>query len=344
VPSLYQDALARARSGASPAVPSLYQDALARARGGVFRPGPDPTYADGDDSTWMGIDWPSMTRRVEVDGREVSVVDTGGDGPPIVWVHGLGGVWQNWLLNIPAFMETHRCVALDLPGFGRSELPAGEISIRGFARTVDRVCDLLEIEDPVLVGNSMGGFAGAELAVAFPTRVSKLVLVAAAGLSTEYLMREPLLAAARAFAALTARTGLRGAPVVRRPRLRRFALQLVVRYPERLSVPLTTELLAGANAPGFIDAFDALLGYSFRERLEKIEVPVLIVWGRDDMLVPVGDAEMFERLIGDNAHSVIFEDTGHLPMLERPSRFNELLMGFIAGEREPGRGVEGVSV
>jgi pimeloyl-ACP methyl ester carboxylesterase len=324
-------------------VPSVYQDALARAKSGVFRPGPDATYADGDDSTWMRVDWPAMTRRVEVDGREVSVVDTGGDGPPLLWVHGLGGIWQNWLLNIPAFMGTHRCVAVDLPGFGQSELPVGEISIRSFAKTVDRVCDLMDIESPVVIGNSMGGFVGAELAVSFPTRVAKLVLVSAAGLSTEYLAREPLLAAARAFVVLTARTGLRGSPVVKRARLRRIALQPVVRYPERLSLPLASELVAGANAPGFLSAFDALMGYSFRDKLERIEAPVLIVWGRNDMLVPVEDAEMFEHLIGDNARAVIFEDTGHLAMLERPSRFNELVGSFIAGEREPERGVEGVS-
>ena len=116
-----------------------------------------------------------------------------------------------------------------------------------------------------------------------------------------------------------------------------------MRYPERLSVPLATELVQGANAPGFIDAFEALMTYSFRDKLARIEVPALIVWGRNDMLVPVADAEMFEHLIGENAHSVIFEDTGHLSMLERPSRFNELLGAFLAGEREPERGVEGVS-
>jgi pimeloyl-ACP methyl ester carboxylesterase len=324
-------------------VPSLYQDALARARNGVLRPGPDPTYADGDDSSWMGIDWPSMTRQLTVDGRRVGVVDTGGDGPPLLFVHGLGGIWQNWLLNIPAFMDAHRCLAVDLPGFGLSEKPDGEISIPRLAQTVDRVCDELGVEEPVVVGNSMGGFVGAELAVSFPTRVSKLVLVAAAGLSTEYLAREPLLAGARAFMVLTARTGLRGSPVVKRRRLRRIALQPLVRYPERLSLPLATELVAGANAPGFIASFEALMSYSFRDKLERIEVPVLIVWGRNDMLVPVGDAEMFEHLIGDNAHSVVFDDTGHLPMLERPSRFNELLRGFIAGEREPEADVEGVS-
>jgi pimeloyl-ACP methyl ester carboxylesterase len=291
----------------------------------------------------MDVDWPALTRRVPIDGRDVSVVDSGGDRPPLLFLHGLGGIWQNWLLNLPAFMGTHRVVAVDLPGFGQSEMPAGKISLPGVAHTVDALCGELGLEEPVVVGNSMGGFVGAELAVSFPTRVSKLVLVAAAGLSTEYLVREPLLAGARAWAVLTARTGVRADIAVSRPRLRRAALQVVVRYPERLSVPLAIELVRGANAPGFIPAFDALMRHSFRDNLERIEIPVLIVWGRNDILVPVDDAEMYEHLIGENAHSVIFEDTGHLPMLERPSRFNDLLAAFIAGEREPERGVEGVS-
>jgi pimeloyl-ACP methyl ester carboxylesterase len=61
------------------------------------------------------------------------------------------------------------------------------------------------------------------------------------------------------------------------------------------------------------------------------------------MLVPVEDAAEFEHLIGENAHSVVFDDTGHLAMVERPNRFNDLVAGFIAGEREPEAGVEGVS-
>ncbi len=321
----------------------MYRDTFERARNGVLRPGPDPTYADGDDAQWMDLDWPALTRRIPVDGRDVAVVDSGGDGPPLLFLHGLGGIWQNWLLNLPAFMGTHRVVAVDLPGFGQSEMPAGKLSMPGLAHTVDALCGELGLVEPVVVGNSMGGFVGAELAVSFPTRVSKLVLVAAAGLSTEYLVREPLLAGARAWAVLTARTGVRAEIAVSRPRLRRAALQVVVRYPERLSVPLAIELVRGANAPGFIPAFDALMRHSFRDNLERIEIPVLIVWGRNDILVPVDDAEMYEHLIGENARSVIFEDTGHLPMLERPSRFNELLAGFIAGEREPERGVEGVS-
>jgi pimeloyl-ACP methyl ester carboxylesterase len=270
----------------------------------------------------------------------VNLVDTGPpatptDKPPLLFIHGLGGLWQNWLLNIPAFMDEFRVVAPDLPGFGRSEMPSGRISIQGFARVVDALCDQLGLESPVVVGNSMGGFTGAELALAFPTRVSKLVLVSAAGISVENIWKEPVMAVGRLMAVGAARTGVRSLPVVARPRLRRAALQLVVRYPEKLSVPLASELVVGAGTPGFVGGLDAVFGYSFRDRLPEIEVPTLIVWGRNDILVPVEDAYEFERLIGANAHAVVFDDTGHLPQVERPSRFNALLAAFIAGRELP---------
>jgi len=297
----------------------------------LFRQRPDPDYADGDDSTWMSIDWPAITREESVLGRRVRFVDTGGDGPPLLFLHGLGGLWQNWLLNIPYFMDRFRVIAPDLPGFGGSEMPTGRISIQGFARVIDRLCDQIGVDAPIVVGNSMGGFIGAELALAFPTRVRKLVLVSAAGISVEHMWKEPVMAIGRLMAVGSARVGVRQLPVTTRPRLRRMALQLVVRYPERLSVPLASELVVGAGKPGFIGGLDAVFDYSFRDRLPEIEIPVLIVWGRNDILIPVEDAYEFQRLIGPNARVVVFDDTGHLSMLERPSRFNALLDEFIRG-------------
>ena len=321
----------------------------------LLRPGADPTYADGDDATWLAVDWPSITREVEVLGRPMRVIDTGAAGadgsraaekPALLFIHGLGGNWQNWLLNIPAFMDAWRVIAMDLPGFGGSELPAERISIQGYAQEVDGLCDALGIESAVVVGNSMGGFIGAELALSYSTRVSKLVLVSAAGLSIEYQFqhgRAPMLSAARLLSANARYFVERRSLVVTRPRLRRAALQTVVRYPEKLSPQLTYELLAGVGKPGYVDALDALMSYSFRERLSEISMPVLIVWGRNDLLVPVGDAQRFERLIGDNARVEIFDDTGHAPMIERPSRFNELLRGFLEGESAPEAGIVGVA-
>jgi pimeloyl-ACP methyl ester carboxylesterase len=325
-------------------MPPVHRHLAAAARNGLIRPGADPEYADGDDATWMDVDWRSMSREFEIDGRRLHLIDTGGESkPPLLWIHGLSGLWQNWLLNIPSFMDRYRCIAPDLPGFGESEMPREDISITGYARCVDEICERLGIEGPTVIGNSMGGFVGAELAITQPTHVNKLVLVSAAGLSTEYRREQPLLVGARLWTFATARTGALVDPVVRRKRLRRLMLQGVVRYPEKLSAPLTWELVQGASKPGFIQGLKANLEYSFRDRLERIEVPTLIVWGRNDMIVPVGDAKRYEKLIGANARSEIFEDTGHVPMIERPSRFNALLDEFLAGEPAPEREISGVN-
>jgi pimeloyl-ACP methyl ester carboxylesterase len=113
--------------------------------------------------------------------------------------------------------------------------------------------------------------------------------------------------------------------------LRRAVLALVAAHPERLPAPLAAEQIRGSGKPGFIDAVDALTSYPIRDRLGEIACPTLVVWGDRDRLVPVGDALEFERLI-PNARKVIFEDTGHVAMLERPARFNAVLEDFLADD------------
>jgi pimeloyl-ACP methyl ester carboxylesterase len=322
-------------------------------RNGIVRGGPDSTYADGDDASWMDVDWPALQRPVELLGRSVNVLDTpptssagtgnGGDGPPLLWIHGWSANWQSWLLTIPYFMREHRCIALDLPGFGASDMPSTPISIQGYAKTVDALCRALGVDRVAVVGNSMGGFVGAELALTFPTRVERLVLVSAAGLSQEHLRREPLVAIARMLAVGHPYASRYERVFASRRRLRRLVMQLVLRYPERLSPALAHELILSSGKPGFVPALDALMSYSFRDRLSEIEIPVLIVWGRNDMLVPVEDAQEYEDLIGANARAVIFEDTGHVPMIERPSRFNALVSEFLAGDPTPESEIAGLS-
>jgi pimeloyl-ACP methyl ester carboxylesterase len=257
-------------------------------------------------------------------------------------VHGLGGNWQNWLLNLPVFMRDQRCIAPDLPGFGHSELPAEPISITGYARTLDALCAQIGVARATVIGSSMGGFIAAELAISFPARVERLVLVSAAGLSIEYQRRQPLLTLARVSSATARYWTSRSDLIVRRPRLREAAMAGVLRYPRRLSPALTWELVQGTGKRGFYPALEALMSYSFRRRLREIEVPALVVWGRNDLLVPVSDAEKFAELIGDNARVVVFEDTAHAPMIERPSRFNALLAEFLRGDAAPEADVEGI--
>ena len=122
-----------------------------------------------------------------VDGQPVNVVELGSDrtqgGQPLVFVHGLSGSWPNWLEQLPVFAAERRVIAMDLPGFGHSPMPSEPISISAYARLLDGLLDALGVGAAALVGNSMGGFISAELAIAFPQRVERLVLVSAAGIS-----------------------------------------------------------------------------------------------------------------------------------------------------------------
>src|SRR6202035_712966 len=96
-----------------------------------------------------------------------------------------------------------------------------------------------------------------------------------------------------------------------------------------LPAPLAAEQLRGAGKPGFVQGLQAVLDYDVRDRLPEIACPTLIVWGERDRLITVRDAGIFEELI-PNSRKVIFEDTGHMAMLERPEAFNALLGEFLA--------------
>ena len=284
-------------------------------------------------SPWLDIDWRRHQRWVSVDGQAVNTVELGEGGQPIVFVHGLSGSWPNWLEQLPVLAKDHRVLALDLPGFGHSPMPAGQISISGYARLLDGLLAQREIDSAVVVGSSMGGFIGAELAIRFPQRVERLVLVSAAGLSTH---NEPRAARAaptlrrleRILTGTAAWVASKSDTVTSRPRLREATMSLVVLHPSRLPGPLAAEQVRGAGKPGFFPALQAVLDYDVRERLAEIACPTLIVWGERDRLINVRDADVFAELIPDS-RKVIFEDTGHMAMLERPQAFNALLEQFL---------------
>jgi pimeloyl-ACP methyl ester carboxylesterase len=310
---------------------------------------PDPTEPDGadpygdSDPEWLGIDWRTHLRQVEVDTSAFephpgSPADTSvtkvnyveiGEGPPLIFVHGLGGCWENWLENIPHFARSRRVIALDLPGFGDSPMPGWEVSIPAYGSLVCAFCRALETGPVPIVGNSMGGFIAAEVTVSEPTTVQKLVLVSAAGVSHARMRREPAetvgrMARAAAPLALQYQEG-----ALRRPRLRNRMVRQLFFRPRELPRELIWEIVQGGmHSPGLVAAIRALAGYDFLDRLDDVEIPTLVVWGRNDLIVPASDGLEYARRIG-GARLEIFDRCGHLPMAERPVRFNRLLESFL---------------
>jgi pimeloyl-ACP methyl ester carboxylesterase len=305
----------------------------------VSSPSPrDVPYGPVGRSPWLDVDWRAHQRWVTVNDRPVNLIELG-QGPPLLFVHGLSGSWPNWLEQLSVFagrspIGAHRVIALDLPGFGHSPLPAAHVSIPGYARTIDALMGALEVDAAAVVGNSMGGFVAAELAIAFPRRVERLVLVSPAGISTHgdprglraLRGRRPL---ERAIAGCGRLIASQADALTRRPGLRNASFGMIVPHPSRLPAPLVAEQIRGVGKPGFVEALRAIMDYDLRERLPEIVCPTLIVWGDRDRVVTVRDADLFQELIPD-ARKVIFEDTGHMAMLERPAVFNALLEEFLS--------------
>jgi pimeloyl-ACP methyl ester carboxylesterase len=272
-----------------------------------------------------------------VDGIPFNYVDVGTDSAgedPVVLVHGLGGQWQNWLENIPRLAQDRRVVAMDLPGFGCTPEPADDVdvTITQYGRWVNELCDKPGLDKIELIGNSMGGYIAAEVAIQFPERVKRLVLVSAAGISSAEVLHLPILTFGRIAAALATNSVTRYRHLAARPSTRHMSLALVARHPRLLKADLAYEgFFKGGGKPGFDDALRASLDYDFRDRLDDVKVPTLIVWGEKDSIIPTRDADEFERLIEDS-RKVVMEDAGHVPMAERPQAFNDVLVEFLAEE------------
>ena len=282
---------------------------------------------------WWTVDWSSHQRWLDVGGRPVNTIELGSGEPALVFVHGLSGSWPNWLEQLCAFSASHRVVAFDLPGFGHSPGHAGEVSMPGYARILADALAKLGIDRAVLVGNSMGGLISAELAAEEPELVEKLVLVSPAGVATYAEPRGDALDAGHAprAAAPGARSGLDGVALrlPGRPAAAAPARALGRgRAPRADPWPARGRAARGAGTDGFMSALEAILEFDLRPRLRLIRCPTLVVWGKKDRLITWHDASRFTDEIPD-AREVIYPDTGHMAMLERPREFNELLAGFI---------------
>ncbi len=285
-------------------------------------------YGRTDAPDWRTVHWAEHMRAVTVESRRIHIVDLGtACGMPILLVHGLGGRWQNWIENLAPLAQRGRVVAIDLPGFGRSQMPVEPISIEGYAHTLERVCDLLELEAPLVVGNSLGGSVVAEFALRFPARVGALAFVSAACLTPADLdsrtAQLALVAGGRiAGSLLRGHTG-----AVARPRARHLLWSALLRHPTRIAPDTLVELAGESRPPGAAGALAALSLHDVSSELGEIRAPTLVVHGRDDVLIPCSDSEALAQMIV-GSELVVFEDTGHIPMAERPLRFNAALRGF----------------
>jgi pyruvate dehydrogenase E2 component (dihydrolipoyllysine-residue acetyltransferase) len=260
---------------------------------------------------------------VDVGGVAIHCLIAGPAGAPrVVFVHGLGGSYETWSLNLPAFAERFRICALDLVGAGSSDKPVMDYSVPSLADFLAHFLDALDRDwqRVNLVGHSLGGAIALAFASRYPERVERLVLVDSAGLGSE-ISSEVLDLIRAEYTVESIRTEL----------THFFAHQGLVQqalveqlYQQRLQPGAREALLATMEA-----AFGGNRQHiDLRETLAALHDKALVVWGNDDSVIPVTHAQQASRTPGSRVE--VFEACGHCPHIERAEAFNQLATSILS--------------
>jgi pimeloyl-ACP methyl ester carboxylesterase len=274
-------------------------------------------------------------RVADIDGP-VHYLDFGGDGRPLLMVHGLGGTALNWMGVGSAIAQTHRAFALDLAGFGQTPLYGRAATVGANANLVHEFVARVIGEPVLLMGNSMGGHIAVIEAATHPDSVTSMVLVDPAIPGTHVARPEPLMLGAMAALSIP---GLAQTLLDRRLRaldaedLVKQTLALVCADPSRVEpeivaahVQLTRERqrLGRQNGRAFVQATRSI-GFRmadprFWARVALVRSPTLVIHGSLDRLIPLPAAQELARRRPDWELKVL-EGVGHVPMMETPDRF-----------------------
>ena len=273
-------------------------------------------------------------RLLDVNGVGTYVVDAG-EGPPVLLIHGYGDTADGWRRVVPGLLQSHRVIAIDIPPFGRSGDPRERRLIDFYKPFFPELLERLEVERATVIGHSLGGAIALHLTLQRPELVERLGLVAPAGLGK---------APPWWWYALTGYGGVWKAalsvpspltPMLIRQGLTRFLDWRLFHDPRQMRETIEHIVSMHASPRDFdrllaagrccIDSYTGTL----LEDSAAIEVPKWLVWGRHDGLVPSGHAAAFGSLHPD-AHVHVFDDCGHYPHIELPSRFNRLLHEWMA--------------
>lgn len=253
-------------------------------------------------------------KSVEVDGMTWPYLEGGPlDGEVVVMVHGFGGDKDNWPLYARHFTGRYRVIAPDLPGFGQNVRDPG-LNYGGAAQTDRLHAFLIELglDNIHLAGNSMGGFIALTYALTYPDRLKSLTLIDNAGVTSTNKSELEL-------AIDVGHNPLVATSLDDYYRLMDFIMHKRIPSPKfmmkaMLEVQIRNHDLLDAI---FWQIIDEALNNSLTERLGELSMPTLVIWGRYDRLIDVSCADIMAAAIPDCTVAIL-EDTGHIPMIERP--------------------------
>jgi len=257
----------------------------------------------------------------EVGGLRVRYADRGFGDSVVLLLHGFGGDLDNWMFNLDSLAEKHRVLALDLPGHGQSVKTNVDPSLSGMATFVRKFLDVLSVSSVHVVGHSMGGAIAMQLASDSPETVKSLGLICSAGLgpdiNSDYL---------RGFVEAQSQQELK------------LVLQQLFADESLVNLQLVNNLLNYKRMDGVEATLKALSETLISageqtfltDNIVASGIPVLVIWGKQDRIIPVSHAQNFSAAGGYCVEVEIFDSAGHMVQMEKAYEVNRSLLNFLA--------------
>jgi pimeloyl-ACP methyl ester carboxylesterase len=264
---------------------------------------------------------PAQDRSVEVFGQKIQYLEAGAEhASVIILLHGLGGDANEWAANIGPLAQSYHVYALDQVGFGRSDKPFLDYKIETFTDFLAGFMQELKISRATLVGNSLGGWIAAHFAHRYPGKVEKLVLVDAVGLKS----------GSKSWRELAPRLNPASIADMRR------VLNLIFYNHAILSDDFVRQAFESYVKSGDGYATQRILAGIASEdqwedsKLSSVRASTLIIWGREDALARLALGREFNKRMAGSQMEII-PDCGHFPHIEKPARFNQVVLNFLSG-------------
>lgn len=281
--------------------------------------------------TWFDSIQRMPVRTVMVDGQRIAYLDAG-SGPPVILLHGFGGALWQWEYQQAALSASHRVITLDLLGAGWSDKPDIEYTPDQILESFHGFMDAVGVQRASLVGNSMGAGVAMGMALTYPERVDRLVLIAGLPDRVRDKVTSPLIKRA-----LESRVPVWLAALgnwVAGRSLTRAVLREMV-HDERLLTPAVIERsYRNRKRAGLVGPLLAMAGSlplweeGFAKRLGDIRHPTLILWGAEDKVFPPQVGKEMHATMPASSFMLIPE-SGHIPQWERPWQVNLILLQFL---------------
>lgn len=275
----------------------------------------------------LGI--PATIKQVMVADHEINYL-IAGEGPTLLLIHGANFGWGVWYPNIPELAKSHRVVAIDLPGAGRStRVDYRTLEPMHMLTILEQFVMELELTSFAVVGCSLGAWLAVRLALNMPKRVTHLVIENASGFTPRIRASDKMIAL-YPFAHFITRTMLR--PDRHNPRIESFLRGIFADRDLKLRnefIDYFYETMRTSHNLLFISRLNALAQSFYLDKMiEAITQPTLVIWGKEDQIMSLAWNEENLRRIPD-VQVIVYDGIGHIPSLELASRFNSDVRSFL---------------